>query len=300
LNNAPYIHEGTTINKVQETHYYPFGMLERSENPARAGEFSDDMGLNWGACPVSYGNYGARFYDPQIARWHSVDPLAEKYFSMSPYNYVGNNPIIRIDPDGRSFVGAYGIMNHTGAADVYGGGDIFAAAARARAAIAFENIIEFGSNYDLPEGDNPGFGIASPPPCPGCIDLPPVVVEANRIIQPIADHEPIQGPELSGDIWDWFNKINNIGNRYWIHPETGRAFIIDDQGNIVRNAPTTGIAPSPGGKGFKAAKGAAKAVKTLQQGGHTLNNAHFKIMSDGSVVNPHSGINYGRLFDYFP
>lgn len=30
----------------------------------------------------------------------SVDPLAEKYYSMSPYNYVANNPLIYIDPFG--------------------------------------------------------------------------------------------------------------------------------------------------------------------------------------------------------
>ncbi|MEZ4850185.1 MAG: RHS repeat-associated core domain-containing protein [Bacteroidia bacterium] len=36
-----------------------------------------------------------------LARFISTDPLAEKYPGLSPYNYVANNPVILIDPDGR-------------------------------------------------------------------------------------------------------------------------------------------------------------------------------------------------------
>ena len=45
--------------------------------------------------------YAFRFYDPQIARWTTVDPADEFH---SPYVYVGNNPIGAIDPDGRETI----------------------------------------------------------------------------------------------------------------------------------------------------------------------------------------------------
>ncbi len=45
--------------------------------------------------------YGARYYDPRISIWLSVDPLAEEFPSVNPYVYCLNNPINMIDPDGR-------------------------------------------------------------------------------------------------------------------------------------------------------------------------------------------------------
>ncbi|RRJ91566.1 RHS repeat-associated core domain-containing protein [Paenimyroides tangerinum] len=48
--------------------------------------------------------YGARYYDPRISIFISVDPLAEKYPNIGGYVYVANNPINFIDPDGREII----------------------------------------------------------------------------------------------------------------------------------------------------------------------------------------------------
>ncbi|MCR9155590.1 MAG: RHS repeat-associated core domain-containing protein, partial [Bacteroidetes bacterium] len=44
--------------------------------------------------------YGARYYDPKISVWLSVDPLATNYPYISPYNFVENNPLKFVDPTG--------------------------------------------------------------------------------------------------------------------------------------------------------------------------------------------------------
>ena len=92
--------------------YYPFGLeITRVSNPEGEdyspsylagatipylynGKEIDRMhGLNW------Y-DYGARYYDGAIGRWHGVDNKAENYPSFSPYIYVADNPVLFIDPDG--------------------------------------------------------------------------------------------------------------------------------------------------------------------------------------------------------
>lgn len=103
-NNRTVVNENGTLEQV--THYYPFG-----------GIFGDAT-LNAGIQPYKYNckefdrvhglntyDYGARQYDPILLRWDRIDPLAEKYYPLNPYNYCGNSPIRHIDPNGRKVYG---------------------------------------------------------------------------------------------------------------------------------------------------------------------------------------------------
>jgi RHS repeat-associated protein len=56
-------------------------------------EWQDELNLN-------LYDYGARNYDAALGRWMNMDALSEYYYSHTPYNYVGSNPIIRTDPNG--------------------------------------------------------------------------------------------------------------------------------------------------------------------------------------------------------
>ena len=98
-NNRVVINQSGTVEQVN--HYYPFGGLMGESTAGGVQPYK----YNGKELDRMHGldlfDYGARHYDAAIGRWHSVDPLAEKYYSISPYAYVANNPIRFIDPDGR-------------------------------------------------------------------------------------------------------------------------------------------------------------------------------------------------------
>ena len=84
---------------VQHVEYVPFGevFIEERNNTwntpylFNAKEFDEETGLYY---------YGARYYDPRLGLWMSVDPLQEKYPNITSYCYNVNNPIRFVDSDG--------------------------------------------------------------------------------------------------------------------------------------------------------------------------------------------------------
>ena len=91
-----------------EHHYYAFGLEMRGSwnDASQSQSATDDNRYRYNGKELNEElglyDYGARWYDPAIAKWGQVDPLASDMPGWSPYNYVFNNPIAYIDPFGLS------------------------------------------------------------------------------------------------------------------------------------------------------------------------------------------------------
>ena len=84
----------------EQNDYYPFGTRHPNgltQLPANRWRFSGKEVQD--AFGIAYSDFGARLYD-RSASWTAIDPLAEKYYAVSPYAYCHDNPIVRVDPNG--------------------------------------------------------------------------------------------------------------------------------------------------------------------------------------------------------
>ena len=99
-NNRVVINQSGTVEEAN--HYYPFGGVFASSGNVQpykynGKELDAKKGLNW------Y-DYGARHYDAALGRFTTNDRFAEKYHSLSPYQYGANNPVNTIDINGDSLL----------------------------------------------------------------------------------------------------------------------------------------------------------------------------------------------------
>lgn len=100
-----------SLKITEENNYYPFGLLHKgyNSNPSPYGnsaaksykfggkELQND---EIGGVALDWYDFGARNYEASLGRWFNPDPLSGEREWLSPYNFVQNNPLARIDPTG--------------------------------------------------------------------------------------------------------------------------------------------------------------------------------------------------------
>ena len=121
--------DGDTGTVIEASDYYPFGKRiqvtapvsepvggsQHASEPAVAPatsvastsspnrwHFSGKEDQSFLGASIPLLDFGARMYNPAIARWTAADPLSEKYYGISPYVYCLGNPIVNIDVKGDS------------------------------------------------------------------------------------------------------------------------------------------------------------------------------------------------------
>ena len=122
--------DGDTGTVIEASDYYPFGKRIQVTDPVSEPVEGSQYAAEPAVAPVTtatseastsspnrwhfsgkesqsflYANiplldFGARMYNPTIARWTTSDPMSEKYYGISPYVYCLGNPISIIDPNG--------------------------------------------------------------------------------------------------------------------------------------------------------------------------------------------------------
>ena len=89
---------------IQHLHYLPWGEnfvdqrlhgFDGVRYTFSAKEKDSETGLSY---------FGSRYYSSDLSIWLSVDPMSDKYPSLSPYTYCANNPVRVVDPDGEEVV----------------------------------------------------------------------------------------------------------------------------------------------------------------------------------------------------
>ncbi len=104
---------------VEQNDYYPFGTRHPNGLPtlsANRWRFSGKEEQD-AAFGIAYSDFGTRLYD-RSASWTAIDPMAEKYYSISPYVYCIGNPARFVDPEGLS---TWVYANENGTYTVFGG-----------------------------------------------------------------------------------------------------------------------------------------------------------------------------------
>ena len=111
---------------LEQNDYLPFGtrvnLSAQAYDPSNRYRYNGKEEQVTGS--VGLTDYGARLYDSLLPRWTTQDPLAEKYYSYSPYVFCNNNPVNFVDPDGMDWIKCAETGNYEWRDDIYNDSEI--------------------------------------------------------------------------------------------------------------------------------------------------------------------------------
>ena len=116
LGSSSWIREKSGYS-AQHLHYLPWGedfVDQRTTNYAARFTFS----AKEKDAETGFSYFGSRYYNSDLSIWLSVDPMSDKYPSLSPYVYCANNPVKLVDPNGEEIEVS---INDNGTYTVVGG-----------------------------------------------------------------------------------------------------------------------------------------------------------------------------------
>ena len=87
LRGRRWLHISTTVHCSLFTAHWSYTFSAKERDP--------ETGLSY---------FGSRYYSSDLSIWLSVDPMSDKYPSLSPYTYCANNPVKLVDPNGEEIV----------------------------------------------------------------------------------------------------------------------------------------------------------------------------------------------------
>ena len=97
----------TTTNGTvkQHLHYLPWGETYVDQKSNRFDGVRYTFSAKEKDAETGYSYFGARYYSSDLSVWLSVDPMSDKYPSLSPYVYCADNPVKLVDPNGEEIGG---------------------------------------------------------------------------------------------------------------------------------------------------------------------------------------------------
>ncbi len=87
-------------NVLQRNDYDPYGNPLATSSEVTPYQYGGKEKI-WSAT-LDWYDYCARYYQPILGRFTTIDPMSEKYYSISPYAYCAGNPVNMVDKDGKS------------------------------------------------------------------------------------------------------------------------------------------------------------------------------------------------------